>query len=196
MKTLRITESLIVISILISFSILPAIYAAPGVSNKEVNQLLAQVRQATVKYQDVSTAEADGYVSTEECVQEPGLGGMGVHYVNFMLTGDLAANPLMPEALLYLPTENGFRLIGVEYFVVSLANTPEGPSPWFETDPMNVPPLGWFNPAPTVFGQTMNGPMPGHEPGMPWHYDFHVWLWQANPDGIFEEYNPNIRCEV
>jgi len=61
---------------------------------------------------------------------------------------------------------------------------------------MNVPSLGWFNPAPTIFGQMMNGPMPGHEPGMPWHYDFHVWLWQANPNGIFEEYNPNIRCEV
>lgn len=48
--------------------------------------------------------------------------------------------------------------------------------------------------APIVFGEPIDGPMPSHEPGTPWHYDFHVWLWQANPNGIFEEFNSDLQC--
>ncbi len=36
--------------------------------------------------------------------------------------------------------------------------------------------------------------MEGHDPQMPRHYDLHVWLWQANPAGIFAPFNPNVRC--
>jgi hypothetical protein len=25
-------------------------------------------------------------------------------------------------------------------------------------------------------------------------YALHVWLWQANPDGIFADFNPNVSC--
>jgi hypothetical protein len=176
MKAVKIAKSLFVIAVLITFAMIPAINAAPGASGNDVNSALAQVRQATVKYHDVTLAEADGYVSTEECVEVPGLGGMGIHYVNFILAGDQAVDPLRPEVLLYVATEQGFRLVAVEYLLIALANTPEGPAPWFEPDPAD------------------ERPMPGHEPEQPWHYDFHVWLWQANPNGIFEDFNPNISC--
>ena len=29
---------------------------------------------------------------------------------------------------------------------------------------------------------------------MPPHYDLHVWVWQANPAGIFAPFNPNVSC--
>lgn len=37
-------------------------------------------------------------------------------------------------------------------------------------------------------------PMAPHAPGMPWHYDLHAYIWQGNPDGIFEEWNPTVKC--
>jgi len=36
--------------------------------------------------------------------------------------------------------------------------------------------------------------MPGHHPGMPVHYDLHVWLWQDNPMGMFALFNPTVTC--
>ena len=35
------------------------------------------------------------------------------------------------------------------------------------------------------FGRGFDGPMEGHEPGMPVHYDLHAWVWKRNPGGTF-----------
>ena len=101
-------------------------------AEQDVSQELIAVLQATGKYHDVSLAEADGYVSTVECVQAPP-GGMGIHYVNFALT-EAPPDLLKPLVLLYNPTDGGVKLIGVEYFAVALANTDDGPAPWFEDE--------------------------------------------------------------
>jgi hypothetical protein len=50
------------------------------------------------------------------------------------------------------------------------------------------------NAAPVLFGRVFDGPMPGHAPGMPWHYDLHVWVWKHNPGGIFAQFNPTVSC--
>ncbi len=47
---------------------------------------------------------------------------------------------------------------------------------------------------PTLFGQPFDGPMAGHNPQMPWHYELHVWAWEANPSGLFSSWNPNVSC--
>ena len=47
---------------------------------------------------------------------------------------------------------------------------------------------------PTLFGHGFDGPMDGHAPGMPVHYDLHVWLGRTNPDGLFAVPNPSISC--
>ena len=62
----------------------------------------------------------------------------------------------------------------------------------------------WFVPvqvaggkAPTIFGQTLAGPMDGHVPVMPAslrHYDLHVWLWKNNPKGVFISTNTAVKC--
>ena len=48
---------------------------------------------------------------------------------------------------------------------------------------------------PEIFdGQPFDGPMAGHNPDMPWHYDQHVWLYADNPEGLFAMWNPAIEC--
>ena len=45
-----------------------------------------------------------------------------------------------------------------------------------------------------LFGRGFDGPMLGHGPGMPIHYDLHAWIAEANPSGVFAQWNPAIRC--
>jgi hypothetical protein len=156
-------------------------YAATGVTDPIVLKDLAAVRQATMKYHDVNVALADGFIRTPACVEEPGLGGMGIHFINPARLVDPEENILEPEILLYVETANGFKLIGVEYFYG--IGAPDTPIP----DPAP--------PAPILFGRPFDGPMEQHEPGQPPHYDLHVWVWQANPTGIFAPFNPNVSCK-
>jgi hypothetical protein len=81
--------------------------------------------------------------------------------------------------LLYLPTADGkLRLIGVEYFVAAADQEP----PIDNAD------------TPHLFGRAFDGPMEGHGPGQPYHYDLHVWLWADNPAGLFAPFNPSLAC--
>ena len=158
---------------------------------------LQAVKAATARYHSLDQAKEAGYsLEGEPCVSAPpppGLtGAMGIHAVNGVLAGNMTTDPLQPDILLYLPDPDGnLKLIGVEYFMVALANTPSGPAPWFASSP---PPGGFFNPAPSVLDHTFDGPMPGHNPSMPWHYDLHVWLWADNPAGEFAPFNPSLSC--
>jgi len=95
-----------------------------------------------------------------------------MYYFSPTLGSDAVIDPLKPELLLYAPTKNGVRLVAAEYFVAEAAVTER----------------------PSVMGQAFDGPMAGHEPGMPSHYDLHTWLWQANPNGVFAQFNPNVHC--
>ncbi len=133
------------------------------------NQLLAQVRRATAKYQRVEVAIADGYLEASHCVYDEELGaGMGYHFVNQDLV-DPFFNPLKPEALLYEKDEDGkFKLVGVEYIVIDVGQ----PHPYFGNHPLDV-------------GGT---PVPVD------HYSLHVWVWKHNPWGMFSPYNPTVNC--
>ena len=106
---------------------------------------------------------------------------MGIHFVNPPRLMDPAVNLLEPEILLYLDTPDGLKLLGVEYFYGVGAPDTEVPNP--------------APPSPILFGRSLDGPMLGHEPGMPRHYDLHVWVWHANPGGIFAPWNPKVSCK-
>lgn len=158
---------------------------------------IAEVRRATAPFHDIDAAMAAGYASPVgiPCESSPA-GTMGVHVPNAALLGTLGVDALHPEVLLYLPMPGGtFRLVAVEYFQpVLLRNTETNQvAPWFSHDTW---PSTYVvvNPAPSLFGQTFQGPMAGHVPGMPWHYDLHVWAWQPNPSGTFAQWNPAISC--
>ena len=140
---------------------------------------LIQGMAATAPYLDETKAIEAGYAPTDDCVASPA-GAMGFHYVNLDLIRDPAIDPGRPEILLYIPTENGPRLAGFEY--VQPIGPPDAPIP---------------DPAPTakmVGSRIFDGPMLGHGPGRPPHYDLHVWGWIPNPAGTFEGFNPALSC--
>ncbi len=146
-------------------------YAATGITNPAVLRDLAQVRAATAQFQRSEAAGAAGYVNVnDECVAHPELGAMGFHFVNFGLV-DLELDALQPEILVYAPSPSGnLKLVAVEYAVPI--------EPW---DANNSNP-------PMVLGQHLHAnPILGL-------YVLHAWIWQNNPAGIFEDWNPSVSC--
>jgi hypothetical protein len=138
---------------------------------------LERIRGALARYNSTAQAEQDGYVPSSPCEELPGAGAMGIHYVNPALMAP-GIDPLRPEILLYLPDADGkLKLIGVEYFQADADQD-----------------ISTNADRPSVFGQPFDGPMDGHAPGMPIHYDLHVWLFEANPAGVFAAWNPAISC--
>lgn len=168
----RIATSAVVAGAILSLLAGGLASAAPGgVTDPATLAGLADVRQATARYHDVNLAVADGYVPLSPCVAEPGLGTMGIHFANLALAFDPTVSATSPEILLYVPSADGFRLVGVEYFVLDVGQ-----------------------PAPEVLGRPMNGPMVHPGEAIPSHYDLHAWTWQGNPAGVFAEFAPNLSC--
>jgi hypothetical protein len=159
---------------------------------------LAAVRDVTSQFRDVNVAIAAGYLTPAgRLCDQIAIGGMGIHSPNPALQATQTLDPLHPEVLLYQPKANGgFQLVGVEYIQFVLLRNPatNQVAPW--TSPTSWPSnYEVVTPTPHLFGQTFDGPMPGHIPGMPWHWDLHVWIWAHNPSGMFEPWNPAVSCE-
>lgn len=155
-------------------------------SRPALQPALAATRAALDRYQDPIAAVHDGYFSTLGCIEYSTAGGhgamayerggMGVHFLNPALIGP-TLDSLKPQVLIYEPTGAGhkLRLVAAEWFVPTQVSK----------DP------------PVIFGQTLQGPMEGHEPVLPvqlHHWDLHVWLWKSNPNGTFSPTNPEVRC--
>lgn len=139
---------------------------------------LQEVRAAVAKYHSFEQAQRDGYtVANEPCVASPD-GTMGIHAINPALLADNAIHADRPEILLYVPKADGkLELVGVEYWKADADQS-----------------LGTNADLPSLFGRAFEGPMPGHGPVMPVHYDMHVWVAEENPSGIFALFNPALSC--
>ena len=143
---------------------------------------LAVVRAATAAYHDVRIAQANGYAiladtAGKTCIDQPGVGGMGVHYVDADLVGDPAIDARQPEAVVYRPTANGrLRLAAAEYVVIKSA--------W---DAGHAAP-------PSLFGHEFMVTDAPNRYGLPAFYSLHVWAWDHNPMGTFEMWNPDVVC--
>jgi hypothetical protein len=169
-----------------------ATIAFPGASRaqaaKAVSALspeLEAAKAALSKYSDPIVAVRDGYLSTLGCVDFPEpvtdgpvsypAGAMGVHFLNPANIGP-KLDPTKPQILIYEPVGNKLVLAAAEWFVPEqVAGTT----------------------VPTIFGQSLAGPMDGHEPIIPAtlrHYDLHVWLWKDNPKGMFVSTNAALKC--
>jgi len=146
---------------------------------------LDAARTALAKYSDPFVAVRDGFFSTLACIDFPaGMtdgsveyppGAMGVHLLNPANIGP-KLDPTKPQVLIYEPAGDKLVLAGAEWF---------------------VPVQAAGGVVPTIFGQTLAGPMDGHEPIMPTslrHYDLHVWLWKDNPRGMFTSTNAALKC--
>ena len=126
---------------------------------------------ASAAFQDVGSAEAAGYASSIEtlgCFQQPGTGGMGVHYINDALM-DGRVDIATPEALVYELDAAGrvTGLVAHEYIVPIDA--------WTSARP------------PRLFGQDFH-----RHPTLPL-WGLHAWLRKDNPTGVFEDWSPAVR---
>ena len=140
---------------------------------------LERARAATHRFRDIRVAREAGYTETSgECAEDPKYGGMGIHYANPEYLEDGELDVTKPEVLVYQRTPSGrLRLGAIEYFQADADQD-------LDTD----------DDRPFLFGLPFDGPMHGHEPGMPKHYDLHVWLYRANPAGLFSAWNPRVHC--
>lgn len=146
---------------------------------------LQAAKAALAKYSDPIAAVRDGYFSTVACIDFPKgavdgpveypPGAMGVHFLNLSNIGP-TLDPAKPQVLIYEPVGDKLVLTAAEWF---------------------MPLEAAGGKAPSIFGQTLAGPMDGHEPIMPAalrHYDLHVWLWKDNPRGMFTSTNAAVKC--
>jgi hypothetical protein len=139
-------------------------------------------RQATAHFHDLSAAQSAGYGVFSDaagilCIDMPGEGGMGIHYVNGSNVGNPNEDVRRPEALVYDPDAFGrLRLVAAEYIVDKAT--------WDANH--SVPPR--------LFGQDFFTIPDGNRFGLAAFYEIHAWLWKPNPSGFFNNWNPNVIC--
>lgn len=141
------------------------------------------VRDATAAFFDVDEAIEQGWsieladLAGITCIDSPD-GAMGVHYVNGTLVSDAEIDELMPEALVYEPQPDGdLHLVAVEYVVIADA--------WHDAHRKQPPKL---------FGQKFTLVPAGNRYGLPDFYELHLWAWETNPAGLFQDWNPDVTC--
>lgn len=170
----------------VALALWPSVASAQSSRNgPALSPALSATRAALDKYKDPMQAVRDGYFSTVACIEFHGEGAghehmnykpgaMGVHFLNPATIGP-KPDSLKPQVLLYEPVGDKLVLVGAEWFVpVAVSKMP-----------------------PSIFGQTLVGPMEGHQPIMPeslHHWDLHVWLWKENPNGVFSPTNSSVKC--
>jgi hypothetical protein len=144
---------------------------------------LAAVRNATASFLDLTAAQADGFTfllptkAGVTCIDNPGTGAMGEHYVNGDRVGDGMVQAEKPDVLLYAPQADGSRkLTGVEYVVFVGAWIKHHSSP------------------PVLFGREFSLTGADNPFGLPPYYSLHAWAWQNNPSGAFSAWNPTVSC--
>ena len=142
---------------------------------------LQDLRDATAAYHDFDKAEAEGFgvvtdVAGLSCIDDAGSGGMGTHYVLPSRLDD-EISLLEPEILIYDETGDQPTLIAVEYLVLAdVWHAAHGKQP------------------PKQFGKKFTLVPAGNRYGLPDFYEQHVWLWESNPAGLLQDWNPEVSC--
>jgi hypothetical protein len=166
------------------------IFAIPVTAKSDGQSELAAARAATARFHDLDTAKAAGYavrvadVNGITCIDNPGTGAMGVHYLDPGLVPELgdasaaaAVDAATPELLVFQPGSNGTqRLVALEYLTIKASWDAQHSGP------------------PSLFGQTFNSTPAGNRFGLPAYYSLHAWIWDPNPTDLFSPWNPRVTC--
>jgi hypothetical protein len=143
---------------------------------------LRAAKRATAPYHRLANAQAAGYtdvvvdVAGNTCIAEPGMGAMGVHYLNPALVDD-KVEASKPEAVVYEPRANGrLKLVALEYLVFQDA--------WDAT----------HSRPPKLFGHEFMLTTSPNRYGVPAFYALHAWIWKFNPSGTLAMWNPRVHC--
>lgn len=144
--------------------------AARGAPDAATSRMLADLRQATERFHSLPAAKAAGWKdSVTACMSSPA-GAMGFHFAD-LSRFDATLDANAPEILVYAPQANGgMRLVAVEYAVPYAAWPRDAAT------------------APTVLGQSLH-----HNDGFGL-WVLHAWVWQGNARGVFEDWNPGVKC--
>ena len=154
-----------------------------GFASADDHSQTAAVNSATARFHDLGAAERAGYAIFPDmnkiaCIDNQPVGGMGIHYVNGALVGNAVLDPTQPEALVYAPNAAGRpKLAAVEYIVFASA--------WSAA--------GHKNP-PSLFGKQFFLTPDGNPFGIDSFWSLHLWIWQPNPSGLFQPWNPRVHC--
>ena len=148
-----------------------------------VNPVTA-ARNATRQYRDFRNAKAHGYgllhdVNGVACIAMPGMGAMGIHFVNGGLVGDGKVRLKQPEAVVYARENGHRRLVALEYVVLR--------KDWERSHGANAH-------RPWLYGHRFNLTHAGNRYGLPPFYSLHAWIWKDNPAGRFAMWNPDVQC--
>jgi hypothetical protein len=146
-------------------------------------------RELATKYPTPDAAAAGGYQfmfaerpdgTLADCVYNRiprrRAGSMGYHWMRLDLinTDPKSVIPTAPAGLLYFQKEDqSWILGGLEYLL------------WAARQP-----------TPTVYGETFDGPMAGHQATQPEHFDLHTYPGYLNPDGVFTTWNVGAACPL
>ncbi len=155
-----------------------------GSASVPTHDPLAAARAATARYHTLSVAQGNGYTILKDtagiaCIDNPGVGAMGVHYVSGTLVNSGQVDPAKPQALVYEPAENGqLHLVALEYVVFQQQWDAQHHS------------------LPTLFGQSFMLTPDGNRFGLPAFYSLHAWTWKNNPTGMFSMWNPSVHCDA
>ena len=166
---------------------------------------LDEARAATARFRDVNVALREGYVRDpmDHCVTavEMGLpasaGAMGIHYSRPDLLGLLPGEPTArvngtgthtdfrnPAILIYEPQANGsLELVAIENLVFQKS--------WHAA--VHAAPPSYLGVAYDAMADDPATALDEAHMFEP-HYDRHVWLYRANPSGVFTPFNPAVSC--
>ena len=148
--------------------------------SQQQGALIKAVRDATARYQNVRSAENDGYHLEFGCVSGSDSGAMGLHYVNDALVGNGIVDVSHPQIVLYEEQPNGnLKLTGADYLVLA--------QPWDTKHPGTPPQL---------MGQIFHYFEAPNRFGLPAFYTLHVWAWKDNPNGAFVNWHPDVNCQT
>ena len=167
------------------------VFVIPVAAKSDGQSDVAGARNATASFHDLNTANAAGYtvrvadVNGITCIDNPGTGAMGVHYLDPGLVPELfkdtdAARRSTPRrrscwSLRQARTANE-RLVALEYLTIK--------GPW---DAQHAAP-------PSLFGQPFNETHAPNRYGLPAFYSLHAWIWAPNPTDMFSPWNPRVTC--
>ncbi len=166
------------------------LFAIPVAAKSDGQSDVAAARMATASFHDLDTANAAGYtvrvvdVNGITCIDNPGTGAMGVHYLNpglvpelFDPTAAATVDASTPELLVFAPGPNDTqRLVALEYLTIKATWDAQHSGP------------------PSLFGQPFNETAAGNRFGLPAFYSLHAWIWDPNPTDLFAPWNPRVSC--
>ena len=150
---------------------------------------LAEAKAATAKYNDIDAAKADGYFQVTQFIP-----GIGLHLANLRIPAN-TFDPAKPQILLYQPDASGdLRLVGVAYQFVHTNDTPPvgfagGSDVWHYHSNLCFVRGGSVTIAKDDASCKAVGGL-AFQAQTAWL--LHAWIWKANPNGVFTEYNPRV----